>query len=255
VECKHRSRASAWLFIPVPPGRSVPAEYEVIRGVEEFTPWFLHETQWYLSEFGVPTCYKGTEVDLGNGHVESAELRHAFSQLQFAIPPLLSGRIGVPATSFDVIENTPFFFVPILVTNARLFVARSDFGIGRVETAAELADLSNEADCLLVDLAPGQDFFFHARRHLQSLMDAVKRKGIQAAEQHRREEGVHAYELPSSLAQRVAVAGDEVEAITNVSYLIVARFEYLSQLIQRVNEITDRVAIHATQKRPEFLKF
>lgn len=101
----------------------------------------------------------------------------------------------------------------------------------------------------------GQDFFEHARRHLSSLSEVVQRKGIKAAEEHRRADGVHQYELPSSLASRISAAGEEIEAITNVSTIVVSRFRYLSDLLRRMNEVADRVASSATPTRPEHLRF
>lgn len=141
VECKHRTRQSAWFFVPEPNGRMAPQQYDVVRGVEEFTPWFLTDPAWYTSNFDLPVCYKGAEIDLSSGNVQDTELRHGLSQLQFAIPPLLARRIATPGTSFGVVDNTPFFFSALLVTNAPLIVAGADLDTNRVERAEHLSDL------------------------------------------------------------------------------------------------------------------
>jgi len=254
IECKHRTRSMAWLFAPDPSVHSTPSEFELVRGVEAFSPWFLTDSAWWTNSSWLPTCYKGVEIDLGSGHVEDAELRRGLLQLQFAISPLLRSRIEVPATSLGVIENTPLLFTCILVTNVPLYVATYDLSPALIESSDELDNIAEEVPCLVVRVPAGRDFFQHSMRTFMGLEEVATRKGIRAAEEHRKADGVHDWELPSAMARRLATAGDEIEALVDVSNIFVCRMSYLDELLQRLIVITDRVSQHAVLKRPEHLR-
>jgi hypothetical protein len=255
VECKHRTRKTSWLFVPEPAGDAKTIQYDAVRGLESFSPWFLPDLEWWTKPLEFTTCYKGVEVDFSNGHVEAAELRHGLMQLQFAIPPLLRSRMDVPATSFGIIDNTPLMFTAVLVTNAPLFVANFDLSTASVEDADEISDVATPVDCLIVRMPDGQDLFHHARRHFSGLRETTSRKGIAAAEKHRKAAGVNEYDLPSSLAQRLECSGDEIAAITNVSSVFVSHVTYLPTLLREINSIADRVASNATSEMPPHWRF
>jgi hypothetical protein len=154
-----------------------------------------------------------------------------------------------------VIENTPFLYSAVLVTNAPLFVAHASVEPQVVEQADQLSDIAEEVESIVVNVPVGQDLFEHARRQFANIPSVMTRKGVKAAEAHRKADGVHEYELPSSPARRISEVGDEIEAITNVSSVLVCRFGYLTQLLERFVRIGDRVASGAVENRPSHLKF
>jgi hypothetical protein len=255
VECKYRTRQVVWWFVPDPNGIDYPSQYEIIRGVDAFSRWFLREASWLTTQWNIPICYKGVEIDVSTGAVESAELKHGLFQLQFAVPSLLKSRIEAPVTSYGVIENLPFLFVPILVTNAPLYVARPNLTSALVEASDELAAVSLETKLLLVRLQPGQDFYAQATAQLAGLTNVVSRAGIRDAEDHRKAQGVHASMLPSALAARLDRDGTEIIELANVEYILVCHLSYFPSLLSSVTQIADRVSAAATQELPEHFKW
>lgn len=255
VECKYRTRQMMWLFIrELNPHYSSVGEYDILRGIDAFSPWFLTEQAWWTTQSSLPTCYKGVEIDLSSGHVEPAELRHGIMQLQCAIPSLIRSRLDAPATSLGVTDNTPFFFSTILLTNAPLIVASRRFAPETIESAKTIAELGEQVNCLILRTPPSQDVFRHAQRQFAGFAQVATRKGIKAAEEHRKTQGVHAWELPSSMAERLQTSGDEIEALTDITCTLVCSLPYLDFLVKQLSTIAERVGSAAVQQLPAHLR-
>lgn len=254
VECKQRTRSVVWFFLP---GISDEPEHQtndIVLGVDAFSKWSLTDLQWWTTSAGMPTCYKGVEIDLSTGHVESAELRHGLLQLQFALPVLLRARLDTPATSLGVSDNTPLMFTPVLLTNAPLMVAHREFSAAAVDSAADISKLGEPVDCLAVRLSPGRDFVQHCQRHFAGFKDTVARKGMRIAEEHRRAQGVHAWHLPSSLADRLAASGEEINEVIDCSSIVVCRIPHFPQFVRKFTAIADQVAKTAVLEIPKHLR-
>lgn len=254
VECKHRTRQVMWLFVPAVNATSTPWQHEVLRGVDSFAPWFLSDMQWWTGHCDLPVVYKGVEIDLANAQVDDSELRRGLFQLQFALSALLRSRIDVPATSFGVIDNTPILFSPILVTNVPLVVASAEFSSSFVDRCRQPSDLGREVDALLIKWPVGRDFFLHSQHQFAGFDATVSRKGIRAAEEHRKAQGVNAGELPSSLARRVTSAGDEIEALAEFEYIIVCRLQHLAAVAANLSTIADRLGKNASLTLPAHMR-
>jgi len=255
VECKFRTRQIQWLFVPeLNMHYSTASEHEIVRGIDAFSSWFLTENSWWTTQSPLPVCYKGVEVDVASGYVEPEELRRGIMQLQCAIPPLIRSRIEAPITSFGVDDSTPFFFSTVLVTNAPLLVASSAFSPASVESTKNFAELGQQANCLVLRTPPSQDVLRHSQLQFAGFAEVATRKGIQAVESHRKSQGVHAWELPKSLSERLQTSGSELEAVTDVSCILVCSLPYLATLVRELARVCERVGSAATRELPEHLR-
>lgn len=166
VECKFRHPNMLWLFLPEPnePDLSPISLGRTIRIVDELSS--------FLSSFDVPPngtvpfdenmefAFKGIEVDKEKGNAHDSEIRRGILQLQYALPQLLKTLIywhlGAGAN-----EGHPFFFCPILLTTAPLYLADHGLDVDAVKSATEIRDLAKEVPYLIVYSDYGPDFDAH----------------------------------------------------------------------------------------------
>ncbi|MDZ8140892.1 MAG: hypothetical protein RM049_37330, partial [Nostoc sp. DedQUE04] len=92
VECKQRHPNVKWLFFPDPNRLdfSPITLGRTIRAVDQFSKKFFRSNVTVEFDSHAPHCYKGIEVDESDGRVYDAELKHGISQLQYALPRLLT---------------------------------------------------------------------------------------------------------------------------------------------------------------------
>ena len=247
VECKQRQGEIAWLFLPDPNPRYSLLNSDVVHGVAEFTRWFIQDPLWEIDD--VPVCYKGLEVDTSTGAAHDEQIRHGVAQLQYALPALIASRISVPMFSHGVRENAPFFVAAILVTSARLVVVDGSFDRKAVTSASCVLQLGAEVPYLALAAPSGPDFSRHTSRQFQGLTDLAQRKGVKAAEEHRRASGVHEWDLPSSLLRRIQMDGRELGAVVPLETVIVCNVHSLTSLLQQANAIAER-SISSIQPDP-----
>src|ERR1051325_6340677 len=254
VECKQRTRSVVWLFLPDVSSRGGHQKNDLVVGVDAFSKWSLTDLDWATAPSGMHTCYKGIEVDMSTGHVESAELRHGLLQLQFAMPVLLRARLDNRAISLGVSDNTPLLFSAVLLTNAPLFVARRDLSAATVERVKDVSELGQQVSYLLMRLPPSRDYFQHCQRHFAGFKEALTQKGIKAAEEHRKSQGIREWYLPSSFAARVSSAGEEIEAFADFSSVVICGIQYFRDLMTQYTALSDRVGKAAVLQVPKYLR-
>jgi hypothetical protein len=248
VECKYRHRNITWLFLPHPDDES-SFLHSPLEGVDHFAPWFIRGLAWDQEE-SLPVCYKGVEIGFGARSEElepsednkrtnarqktlSGQIRHGLYQLQFALPAILALRVRA-ATYRPLEELAPFYFIPLLVTNAQLVVANPDFSVTTVERASTPEDLGRVVPALTLTVEPGPELYDHARRQLADLPQRVTSRSLKAVEEFRQQAGFYEIELPSWLAQRIAREPADVSAVAEFSNFLVCNREHLASIIDRV---------------------
>jgi hypothetical protein len=174
IECKFRDENKKWVFLP----DSNPEEYasfdfslgHTIRCLEEFSLVSIDPKPLHDFEETLPCGLKGTEINTLTGDVQSKDILHGFNQLKYGLPSLLKGEILNSLNSHKD-DNIPTFIVPILVTNADLFLLNNDFGIEKVINADSIEELGFQVPYLCVYQAIGPDFKNHNQEVFKSFQN------------------------------------------------------------------------------------
>jgi hypothetical protein len=113
VECKQRNPNTRWLFFPeINRLDFSPITVGVtLRSVDNFFKGFFPPNATIDFDKQGPFCYKGIEIDEISGIVHDSQLRHGISQLQYAMPRLLTNSIEFQLGSHEE-DNIPFFSAP-----------------------------------------------------------------------------------------------------------------------------------------------
>ena len=249
VECKYRERGTTWLFLPEPEARS-SGLHEAIQAVDLLSPRFVHDRWWASEEAKAPVCYTGVEVGnaaqkpedpTGKNRALESQLRHGLRQLQYALPALVAFRAW-RAVLHPPDENFPFFFVPILLTNAELIVSRPDFGMLAVESAETLRDLGSHVPYLVWSADLGPDFYIHCQRQLKDLRALASTENMKAVEERRAAAGIPTWLQPSDVAQQIIFDGSRTEGVAEFTDVVVVHIESLAQVIKTINAAFVRMA-------------
>lgn len=237
VECKHRLGNVAWLFLPDPHRQYVEMSDPVATGgsavssVAAFSRLFFHLSPREF-EPEMAQCYKGVEIDLGTGKVYDAELRHGVAQLQYALPSLAATLIRTAAGP-PILDRVPFYFVGVLMTNARLFVAHDDLSLSSVSAASAMNDLAENVPYVALRLAEGPGFRNHATEVFTDIDKVITSNEISEIEAFR--SNFKYAETPGSVVAelRRGRAGGGIQ----FHKIIVCDIQYVDELITKLQHI------------------
>lgn len=247
IECKYRDRGTTWLFLPQPKYSST-ALYDVLQSVDLFSTKFVHGIP-SADDPQVKGCYTAVEVggpgsgdesDKARGRAIESQLRHGVRQLQYALPSLIALRTQV-AAALPPEKAFPFFFVPILLTNAQLMVAEHTFGVSAVESADALSDFSTEVPYLIWSADLGPDFYRHCQRAMVNLEVFAGTKAMRAIEQRRKLAREASWALPSALARLIAADSANVVHLADFTNVLVANICHLGDVVTLLDKAFTRM--------------
>jgi hypothetical protein len=209
------------------------------------------EHEWFDERESAPVCYSAIEVgdsanndDDGGSSKRGApqsQLRHGLRQLQYAMPAILGSRMRW-AASRRPDENYPFFFVPVLVTNAPLILAHADLDVQKVEGAGGLNELGREVPYLIWSAGLGPDFYVHCQRQLRDLHVTASGKCMKEIEARRQASGIPSWLQPSGLAELIKVDGSHIEQIAEFKNIVVTRIGSLPNVVAALRAGFERMA-------------
>lgn len=239
IECKYRTPNKTWVFLPdvSRPDFSLGTLGYTIRTIDEFSFCQVPGEPIYDLEENVSWCYKGTEIDLSNNTAYDSEIRHGITQLQYALPRLLTEEI-----LFEVLSHhedvAPFFLLPTLITTAELRVLRKDATLEKVEQIDILEDITEKVPYLIVVSSFGPDFVTHAKRQFEQLTNIGDYENVEEIEKRLRISGLKFYELslPSSIGKALA-EGEHYSLNRLCSQFMVCTFEALPEMLGRVKQV------------------
>lgn len=239
VECKQRRSDVVWLFVPDPNGFiGMSHEAVTLRAIDVFSPWKIKDTT-FAADPPMDCCYKGIEIDTVKGAYDS-ELRHGILQLQYAIPALLRRELERRADE-ERDWNTPIFFVPLLVTNARLMIGTDDMNVARVEGTDQIDELGRFVPYLEVVSACGPTMTQHLKWTFANAPDFVSRGSIADAEHRKRAAGVHETQLPSLVAKDMARGSDLLNGDAIYDSIVVCNVDSFDSLVAHLRGVVTRV--------------
>lgn len=151
VNCVTRGPDAAWLFLPDPNpvGAALSGIGTPLRAVDQFSPWAMDAPADAPRAAFSTICAKGLEIDLRTGDENGTVFRNALSRLQNALPRLLNENVQSALTGPRE-ENRPFFFCPILLTSAPLYVMTAGLTPSDIAAAAALEEVSDKTDHLVL---------------------------------------------------------------------------------------------------------
>ncbi len=177
IECRHRYSDAVWVFLPDtnPPELSPVTPGNTIRMVDKFSSYIIASDASALFDAEMPICQKGIEINMEKGDADETVFRQGLSQLQYALPRILTENIlfYIETRSED---NIPFLFCPVFLTNSELFVLNRNAGIKEINKASEIGDIAAQVPYLLMYLRYSPDFESQCRNEASRLQD-LRRSG------------------------------------------------------------------------------
>lgn len=241
IECKQRNPNVKWLFFPDPnsPDFSPIILGQTIRAVDKFSRKFFRSNETVGFDARMPHCYKGVEVDEPNGNVYNSELKHGISQLQYALPRLLT------ETALDNLygypeDSIPFLICPILLTTAEILVAQRNLTTKMVESANCLSDISKPTPYLVLYSDYGPDFERHCITECARLGE-LDYSYFNEIDAYRFENGEFDNESTSFLCHCLA-RGMRAELVSYFTQFVVCRFSSLDILVRDIKQVASTAA-------------
>lgn len=207
LECSQRPADVHWLFLPdVNPPRGPAADSRpAMRVVEEFSSYRIDCRAVAAVDARLPRCSKGLEIDPASGTVEPSVPGRGLSRLRHALPRLLVEAILAGLDErYD--QNLPLLFCPILLTTARLLVARPEMTVEHVRRASAPQDVAAEVPYLCVDSDYEPDFQIRCEREFGGLRRLEGHDGLMLIEHRRAAHCRRPWELPFAILESLASA-------------------------------------------------
>lgn len=150
VECKYKSETTKWFFMPDPYSfQSELNQNSFLHPIDYFSEKkFLFDSPPYYSiqEPLGPFCLKGIEI-YQNQFLE-LNIFKAINQLSFAFVEQVISSIQ-NQIEIEHFYKTTFFNIPIIVTNAELYIINKNVTTEQIEKAENIDTISKKEDFLL----------------------------------------------------------------------------------------------------------
>jgi hypothetical protein len=175
VECKYRRPSKAILLLPTVLDAARNAGRETVRGMIAISTGMNVDLQ---RDLVLPICYKAVEIDFEAKTKEKVitheELRHGLEQLQYALLTRVVEHVSLTAAMMAFgVGSVPMFLLPILVTNAPLYVAKENFDQIDLTRVADIREIGTSVDAVALDLAIGPQLKGELGRLISLDFDAV----------------------------------------------------------------------------------
>lgn len=253
IECKYRTPNKTWVFLPdvnipdLPLGRGL-----IIKAIDDFSFCRVFDGPLYRFTENLPLCYKGTELDLSTSNVYDSEIRHGISQLQYALPRLITENIMRQALAHPE-DVFPFFVLPILVTTAELRVLQRGTTLAKVEETNILEDITEKVPYLTIFNSFGEDFAEHAKREFKELANIGNYKNVAEIEKRLRKSEiyiknismsdikkllgmVHEFDLPRAVGKALAKGEHDILSVFCTQFLVCS-FDALAEMLNQVKQV------------------
>ncbi|QTA86329.1 hypothetical protein [Desulfonema magnum] len=177
VECRQRHSDATWLFLPDlnKPDFSPVTLGNTLRVIDKFSSYVIESDAAVAFDADMPICQKGLEIDMVKGDADESAFRHGLSQLQYALPRLLTENV-LSYIEVQPDKNIPFLFCPVFLTNSQLFVLNKDTTSEQIQACSEIREIATESPCLVMYLDYTRDFEF------QCISEVSRLKGLQRSD-------------------------------------------------------------------------
>jgi hypothetical protein len=206
-----------------------------IRIIDEFSSYIIDGNKTVEFDNNFPTCYKGTEIDLGNQSVHDNELKHGIAQLQYALPRLFTNNVLFWLRPYAE-DNVPFFFCPILLTTAELLLTKESASINEFKKLTSIDEITTKAPCLLIYSDYGPDFETHCSKECNNLAKLEEYDVIKALESKKLKSMKSELEYPSVIGKSL-VNAERFSLQMYFTQFIICTYSEFPKLIDDIKKI------------------
>jgi len=241
VECKYRRPEKKWLFIrdPNKPDYSPILLGATLRVLDAFSPYAVKGQAAADFERQLDFCYKGTEVNTKDGSVCDSDISKGISQLQFALPRLVS--LAATDSLLGHIDDAHVkVFCPVLVTTAKLYVAKRNFSTSAVVSSSSMDDLARHVPYLIMYRDCPADFTMHCTRECAQLRDLLDRDETKRIENARKRHSISVLNSPEWMLSSL-INGGRFCAGELFRQFVVCEMKHLPTLVSEIKRATTRV--------------
>ncbi len=234
VECKYRHPNITWLLLPDPNTDDRAAAHSpVVKGVDIFSAYRLAEKPLWAFSARLADGWKAVEVDANSGDAHDAELRRGLYQLMFATPALLARNIE-HAFGCHPDDNTPFFFVPILLTTATLRILPRNTTVSSVLSTSDILSLGRSVPYARLFVPTGPDLVEHCRAEAVQLDSLRENERFSQLDRRARAQKHGTLHCPS-VGLSMLLEGDVRIAVSNpVQEVVVCTLVAFRRLLRRL---------------------
>jgi len=236
IECRHRHSDVAWVFLPDPnpPDLSPVKPGNTIRMVDKFSSYIIASDASALFDAEMPVCQKGIEINMEKGDADEAVFRQGLSQLQYALPRILTENIlfYIETRSED---NIPFLFCPVFLTNSELFVLNRNAGVKEINKASEIGDVAARVPYLVMHLGYSPDFESQCRNEASRLQDIHRKAPAMIIERRRAAYYESRFNLPFTIIDALMTA-DRYYLDVFFTQFIVCSSSHFHILVDRIGD-------------------
>ncbi len=178
AECKYREEGKRWAFLP-----EINSDYSTftagytLRHESAFSTDKIDSAKISGLEYLFDYSTKGTEISLATGDVFDKDIRHGISQIKYALPYIIKHNIEF--NTFGHLEDaSPFFIVPVLITNADLFIFNENVSIDVIKQTDDIDILMRKVPYLILHNSIGPDFNEHHKNIFKSFSTELDHPNI-----------------------------------------------------------------------------
>jgi hypothetical protein len=236
IECKYTQPNKKWIFLPdlTVNNHITMTGGEFLNVIDTFSKKSVKYQATADFDKQGPFCYKGAEIDTGNGAVDFYPIQKGVSQLQYALPRLICDYIEMRCD--DDIRGVPLFYCPILVTTADLMVLKQEITIEKVASSDDLTDIANSVPYLFLYSDCGPDF----KKHCAKQCEELPQFEWPTLDEYRLSQGEKEWDLPTHVCKQLSNG----EMSTYFSHFVVCSFKSFPTLLQKIKNITMSVSDH-----------
>lgn len=187
AECKYREEGKRWAFLPeIKSDFSTFTAGYTIRHENAFSIYNLDSEKISELEYEFDYSAKGTEISLSTGEVFDKDIRHGIVQLKYALPYIIKDNIEF--NTFGHIDDaSPFFIIPVLITNADLYIFHEDVSIDAIKKADDIDSLMKKVPYLILHNSIGPDFGEHHKNIFKNFVEELESENLTKFEEQQKE--------------------------------------------------------------------
>ncbi|WOK04537.1 hypothetical protein RT717_15760 [Imperialibacter roseus] len=185
VECKYKTQPTKWFFLPDAYGYQNEADPD---GFFHVGDQFVHKKfqfargQLLDKKYLAPLCLKGVEI-FENDYLET-NIFKAINQLSYAFVDKLIGSFNEQLHT-ETFYDTAFVHVPVIVTNADLYLINKRTTISQIENASDITEVAEKHPFLVFRNKANGDLKRYNGKKLNDYFESIdKQRAIQYLNYH-----------------------------------------------------------------------